>query len=419
VLIGWLVAAFLWVGTVPIAKRVARSERDPGLYKLLMWAVSIHILFAPLSSWVIDHFYGGLTDYHKYIGQGVILGQNFDSFQFTLSGTHLTSPVGAGGVAIGVGIIFALIGANQLGALFVFGWMAFLGSVCFFRAFSITFPEAQHRRYALMIFFLPSILFWTAGVSKESIMYASLGIAAYGAARILRNRPGGVVLLAIGAALGLYVRPQELLIFLAATGIAVVFREGERGQLRGFRRIGILILMGGLTIVALNLTKHISGVFALQQVNNNNATAGNSVSAVPYSSNPAKWPVDLYYVLFDPLFVNAHGSGQRVASVENFVLITLMITSWRRLRYVLRAAFMRTYVLASILYCGVWIYSFSALGNLGLIGRERVLMLPFFLVLLCIPVAPKGKPKQFPWELSRRRRRQQRASWSRRAPAPA
>ena len=79
---------------------------------------------------------------------------------------------------------------------------------------------------------------------------------------------------------------------------------------------------------------------------------------------------------------------------------------------------MRPYVMVCILYCGVWMYSFAALGNLGIIERERVLMLPFLLVLLCIPVAPKGKPPQYPWEQPRRvRRRQGRTNWSGRRPA--
>jgi hypothetical protein len=177
--------------------------------------------------------------------------------------------------------------------------------------------------------------------------------------------------------------------------------------------------MGALTMVALNLTSHISGVFALKQVNQYNAQAGGATSAVPYSSSPARYPLDFYYVVLDPLMFNAHGSGQRVASVENFVILGLVLTSLRRIRFALRAAFMRTYVLASILYCLVWIYAFAALGNLGLIERERVLMLPFLLVLLCIPVAEKGRPRQYPWELSRRRRRQRRGSWSQRSPVRA
>ena len=43
-------------------------------------------------------------------------------------------------------------------------------------------------------------------------------------------------------------------------------------------------------------------------------------------------------------------------------------------------------------YTGAFIYTFTALGNLGLIQRERVVILPFLLVLLCTPRAPARRP---------------------------
>lgn len=414
VIIAYFLAIVLWIVTVPIARSVARSERDPRLEKLLMYGVTLHLLYAPLSTWVIDHYYGGITDYHKYIGQGVILAKNFDSFQFTLAGTHLQT-VGASGVSVAIGIVFALIGQNNLAGMFIFGWFAFLGSVWFFKAYALTFPEGDHRRYARMIFYLPSILFWTAGISKESMMYVSLGLASYGIARILVRRPGGVIYMLLGAAIGIYVRPQELLVLAAAAGIATLFGQSTKKSFGGVRRIAMVLVQAGLLFVALNLTKKISGVFALKNVAQLNGQVASSVS---YSSSPATYPIDVYHVMFDPLLYNAHGAGQRVASVENLILLTLIILSARRLRHLLRAAFMRPYVMTCILYTGVWMYSFAALGNLGIIERERVLMLPFLLVLLCIPVAPKGKPPQYPWEQARRvRRRQRRTSWSGHRPA--
>jgi hypothetical protein len=62
----------------------------------------------------------------------------------------------------------------------------------------------------------------------------------------------------------------------------------------------------------------------------------------------------------------------------------------------------------SLVYSLSFIYAFAALGNLGLITRERVLLFPYFLVLLAIPVSPKGEPPQYPWERPRQTRRQRR-----------
>jgi hypothetical protein len=416
IVIALFVAVGLGIVTLPIARRMAIVERDPRMAGTLMAACITHLAFAPISIWVVDHFYHGITDYTKYVNQGAILAHNFDSFHFTTAGSG-TSAVGAGGVAVAAGIVFAIVGVNKLAAFFVFGWLAFISSICFYRAYSITFPESEHRRrYALLIFFLPSLLFWTAGISKETVMYVSMGVAAYGAARILTHRSGGLLLLALGSALGLYVRPQELLLFLAAVGAATLFRPRTRKGLGGIRRVGVMILQVLLLLAAVALTHKVrGGVTNLSTISANNAAASTSgtSASVPYSTSPAAYPRDLYAVLLDPLPITAHGAGQYVAAVENSILVVLILMSLRRLRYAARAAFQRPYVMVAILYIVTWIYAFAALSNLGLIDRERVLMLPFLLVLLCIPISPKGEPKRYPWELSRRRRRTKQRSWSR------
>ncbi len=56
-------------------------------------------------------------------------------------------------------------------------------------------------------------------------MFISLGLSAYGAARVLAQLRGGVGLLVVGTLIGVYVRPQELLLFLGAFAIAGVFRR--------------------------------------------------------------------------------------------------------------------------------------------------------------------------------------------------
>ena len=57
------------------------------------------------------------------------------------------------------------------------------------------------------------------------------------------------------------------------------------------------------------------------------------------------------------------------------------------------------------MYSVAFPYAFAALNNLGLIDRERVLLLPFLLVPLCIPLTPRGKPPVYPWEYSQGRQK--------------
>lgn len=147
---------------------------------------------------------------------------------------------------------------------------------------------------------------------------------------------------------------------------------------------------------------------ALQTTNANNAATGFS-GGIPYSTNIATYPRDIYEVLLNPMLFNAHGFGQRVAALENTVILVLIVMSLRNLRMVPRASFARPYVMMCLVYTGSFIYTFAALGNLGLIERERTLVLPFLLVLLCIPRSPKGKRAKYDWELRRGDRLRRRA----------
>ena len=54
-------------------------------------------------------------------------------------------------------------------------------------------------------------------------------------------------------------------------------------------------------------------------------------------------------------------------------------------------------------------------ANLGLITREAVVTVPFFLVVLCIPRGPRHRPPRYVWELRRRERVARRKALARRA----
>ncbi len=397
-----LVAVFL--ATRPIARRVANSEHDERLYRIIMVSVAIHLLAAPLQIWVVDHYYHGITDYNRYVDQGAILGPRFRRFDFSLSGTNQKF-LGAGSVSVFAGVAFAIVGVNKLAAFFVFGWCAFLGAICFYRAFATTFPEASHRRYAYLIFFLPSLIFWTAGVSKEAVMFISLGLAADGAARILTRRPRGLPLLAGGIAIGIYVRPQELLLFVGVLCAATLFRpRSQAGSMRPVRFVLLAAAEVALLIVVIAFTQKISKegspVFNLSAVAANNASVGGST--IPYHPGPAGFFHDVYAVLFDPTLINAHGTGEHIASLENLIIVVLLLMSLRRFARMPRAALIRPYLMVCFLDVVGFCYAFASLSNLGLIDRERVLVLPFLLVLVALPISPRGSPPIYPWERSRR-----------------
>ncbi len=234
-LIALPIAAFLILVTMPMARRVAATENDPGLYRIIMTAVVVHLLFTVIQIWVVDHVYHGITDYNRYVNQGARSWvHRFDRLNFSLAGTNI-NVLGPGAVGVAAGVVFAFVGVNKLAGFFVFSWLGFFAALLFYRAFAITFPEGDRRRYALdVLSFPPCSSGPPESARRPSMMYLSLG------GRLLRGGPHPGSPSRRGTAprprngIGVYVRPQELVLFLAAFAIAAVFRrQGTRRRAFG------------------------------------------------------------------------------------------------------------------------------------------------------------------------------------------
>lgn len=407
-----LVAVILFALGRMIIQRVAFAEASPWLVRVMVISLILHLLAAPAQIFVIDHFYHGIADWSRYTHQGSILAPNFRRFNFTFAGADLRGIVNDGSVSITTGIVMALVGANDLATFLVFSWFSFIGAILFFRAFSLTFPGVDHRRYAYLVFLYPSLIFWTADASKEAIMTFGLALVAYGAAKVLARRRGGFVLLVPGAAIGAFIRPNELVLVLAGFAVAMVIpTAGVRRTYGGLRRVIGVIFCAILLIVAFSLTEHYlvkssSVTSQLQTTSANNSVAGSG--GIPYSTDPATYPRDIYEVLFNPLPINAHGFGELLAAAENTLMLGLILVSLRQIRMIPRAVFARPYVMMCVIYAAGFFYVFAALGNLGLIERERTMLLPFLLVLVAIPRSPRHTPPRYDWELRRRARLERR-----------
>ena len=408
-----LVAIVLFALGRLVIKRVVRAENNPWLLRILTWSLVLHLLAAPAQILVVLHVYHGIADWTRYTHQGSALASNFHHFNFTTAGVGLGKIVNDGSVSIATGIVMTIVGADDLATFLVFGFLSFLGGILYYRAFTLTFGGAGYRRYAYFVFLLPSIIFWTSDASKEAIMFWCLALIAYGAARILRSRRGGFLVMVPGVVIGVLIRPNEVVLLLGGFAVAMVIRVVSGRGAGPLRRILGFIFGGVLLVFSFYITQRyllhsgssITSQLSSTHANNSINTGGVSSGGVPYSSSPLTFPRDIYEVLFNPLPINAHGSSQLIAAGENTVILVLILASLRQLRFVIRASVARPYVLFCFVYSIGFIYAFAALGNLGLIERERTLLLPFLLVLLCIPRGPKHAPPHYEWELTRKDRR--------------
>jgi len=69
------------------------------------------------------------------------------------------------------------------------------------------------------------------------------------------------------------------------------------------------------------------------------------------------------------------------------------------------AARSKPFIMMCLVYSLAFCYAFAALGNLGLIERERTLLFPFLMVLMAFPLSPKDEPPKYAWEQRSPKRR--------------
>ena len=140
-------------------------------------------------------FYSGLADASEYDGWGRILAPHYRVLNFSddvgaLSGTGFMRSV--------TGVVYALTGSSKPGGYVIFGWLAFIGALLLWRAFRRAVPEGDSPRYAYLLFFLPSMIYWPSALGKDAWSLFCLGLISYGVARVMSK--GWVLGLPVAAA---------------------------------------------------------------------------------------------------------------------------------------------------------------------------------------------------------------------------
>lgn len=395
--LGLLIGLVLLVAGVPIvAHLVSRLDPDPRTFRLVMCSGTLKLIAAPLWIYVIDHFYGGVADAYTYNRVGAEVAAQISQGDFAF---HVGKVIGDGATSLITGFIYVLIGSNTLGGFFVFAFISFVSLALFYRAFRVALPEGDSRRYALLVFLFPSLLFWTSAIGKDALISLGLSLAALGGARLFARLRGAFPLLGAGLGLTALVRPHVALMFFVALGLGYpLVRARKATPLTPIlKAIQVVLLIAGGLLLA-KLTAHFFGLqslsvgsvqHVLRQTALNTGTAARhqvgqfaSSESTSVSLSPAAIPRDFYDVILRPLPFDAHGLTQLASSLENLFLVAILVLSWRRLVGALKSMWRRPYLLSAGLYSLVWIVLFASVGNLGILARERTSLLPVLFVLV-------------------------------------
>jgi hypothetical protein len=394
-----LVGSILVAISLPALAKQAHREQSEAIFWLLVAALVLKLVAAVARHYVAIGLYGGVADAVAYHEQGVRISEAFRAGSFD---TGLYSLTSTNFIRFLTGVVYTVIGPNILGGFLVFSWLGFWGLFFFYRAFTIAVPEGNTRSYARLVFFLPSMLFWPSSIGKEAWMMLALGIAAFGAARILSGATlRGVAIAGLGLWLAAIVRPHIAgMAALALAGGYLIARP--RPQLRQLAPLVKLLSFGVLALVAMALVirtdrflnesgiETTAGATSIFTAVGERTGSGSSEFA-PSSivGSPLRAPIGIVTVLFRPFVTEARNIPAMAAALEGSFLLVLSLIRIRWLVAALKSVRRQPYVAFALLYTVIFVLAFSAVANFGYLARERVQMLPLFLVLFAVPPRKK------------------------------
>ena len=392
---GIVVSVVLVLVSLPAVIWLAHREGHAKVARLLPWAFVLK-LAASLARFVVAFgVYDGVADASTYHTAGEMLAPMYRKGDFS---GDVGRFIGTGFIKTLTGLVYTVTGSTRLGGFVVFSWMGFWGLYLFYKAFCMACPEGDRWRYALLIFLLPSLLFWPSSIGKEAWMTLTLGLSAYGAARILARHRGGFAVTLLGLAGTVAVRPHVSVILMASLVAAYLFRRPPVGAslLGPVAKLAGVVVLGIALAVAVGQTKELFGVRdafdaeavsqVLERARDQTSNAGSAFATERNTDlRPSQFPAALVSVIFRPFPWEAKNPLALVASLEGTLLLVLFVAGRQRVVSAVRSVLRTPYVVLCLCYSVLFVYGFSSFANFGVLTRQRVQLFPFLLVLLALP----------------------------------
>lgn len=392
--------------TLPVLSWISRKEGDPALMKILVWGMVATVAGLAVRYLVVKVVYNDVADAGAYAKAAGELSGLWRQGVFTNVPPSLAGrPPETQRVALVLSVFYLFTGASRWAGAVIFSWLAFGGRLLMWRALKRAMPEADHKRYLLLLMFFPSLIYWPASVGKEALMMCALGVVSYGAALLLsdRVRVGSIFVFVAGVGGLVLIRPHYGALAVMALGAASLV-----GTLRGFgggaglkSTLVRAVALGVLLVVAVVVLSQTARFFggesgeagvsgALEKTLDRTTTGGSSFDP-PAVDNPAKLPAGVVTVFFRPFLWEAGNASTVFAALESFALLALAVVSWRRLVGGLRLMLRRPYLVYVLTFSSGFIVAFSYIGNFGILARQRTVMLALMLAFLAAPPIAKGR----------------------------
>lgn len=409
---GVLVAVALTLASVPLLYRVS-SRHGRRIAQIVALAFVLKLAATVVRYYVAFDVYGGTADAGSYIQWGNDLVESFRQGVFSVD-VGRGRFVGTGFMRYLSGLAFLLVGSSGLGAFFLFAWLSLFGIYGFFRAFQIAFPDADHSRYAALVFLLPTLLYWPSSIGKEAWMLLCLGVAAYGAAKVFVRQPGGYLPLTLGVAGTVMMRPHiaALLCLAVAAGY---LRRRPRGRAPVLGPLPQVVGIALLVVATFMMIDRTQEFFQLDEPETLATSAESilelaqdrtAIGGSTFDTDGVRSPVDLpgavMTVMYRPFPWEATNQQMVLTSIEAFALLGLTLLSWRRVWAGVKGAWSNPYLRFALVFVLGFVVAFASISNFGILARQRAQMYPLLLVFLAVSPVLRGAGPAAPTDVTTR-----------------
>lgn len=384
----WL--TFLLVAVVALVAGSVISSRmtDANLRRLVTYGICARILGSFARYQVMEVAYSGVGDAKMYFEYGKLLAASITSFDF---GFLVDGPDGTGRlygtsfIEIVTSVAALFVGDSLPAAFLVFSLVSFSGLVLCVLAFREAF-EKSPATYAAWVWLLPSLWFWPSSVGKEALMIPALGLVLWG--YVGKHGAPRWVALGLGVALAAAIRPHVGAVFGFSVAVGEMLRRGGKKRARRWLNIAVsavLVIMTirfGISEMGLG-DADLEGLEEQFQFRAGHTEQGGS--RIERASGLTAIPFAFVNILFRPFPWEAKGiSAFSAAELWLFWAVVFRrrkdirrgLADWRQNRFFVVAA---PFAIAMTLLYGL------AFANLGIIARQRVVLLPLLAALVATP----------------------------------
>lgn len=327
-----------------------------------------------------------------YQREGIRIADALRSYDFLVD-TGRSIP-GTGSVRYFTGVLNVLTGTTYIATFMIFVVLAFVGQVFFLFAIKPVLTTRQFQIAGLLIMFSPTMVYWPSSIGKESLALFGIGFALYGAGKVYDRRWSGLVQLTWGVLVVGMIRPHVAMLLLAALFVGLFARQAENK-----RRFAVHMVVLSLVVVGSMFTAGASArLFNLESFDGvadvsaalDFAEARTSQDSAAFSAarvgSVTDYPKAAVTVLFRPFVWEATNAPSLVSAIEGTFLGALMIYSLSGFRRQFKVVVQQGQLLFAVGFTAVFVFVFAAIGNFGILSRQRAQVIPFVLLLIAVGV---------------------------------